>query len=334
MRIRLLVVAGLFALAPSLRAQDAGETKAEAPQPPAFSVEDFVRYLRGRRASGEILAAFERDWKAGPDARITDRALRAVDPRYRTAVEAAEAGEPRAALLLAKLVAGGDPYVRAHARFHLARVLLDEDDPEGAASLFAEFVREDRGRSLLDAEAAFFLGYSFALIPDAARAIANLRAFLKLYPEAPERYRANAQQLLAELEAQWDSPLHAIADEMKYCERKLRKEQIGREVETKQLDIVDKLTKLIEQLEQQQQQQGGGPPQGNGPSAGPAGSSQLNPGQGRVGALHGSRGVKDKWGDLKDRDREKILNEIQTKLPERYRVLLEDYYKKINRARR
>ncbi len=333
----------LFAL--PLPAQGAGdgsgtspraqEGKAVAKETPRFRAEDFLAWLKKQKASGEVLRVFEEDWKAGPDSRVTDRAIRAFHAPYRRAMAKVEDGEPKGVLLLARVLASTeDPWIRAHARFFLAKALLDEDDPEGAASLFAEFIREDRGRSLLDGEAAFYLGYSFSLIPDAARAIANLRAFLELYGEAPERYRANARQLLDELEAQWDSPLHAIADEMKYCERKLRKEQTGKQVETKQLEIVEKLTKLIKQLEEQEQQQGGGPPRGNGPSKGPASNSQLSAGKGRVGQLHGSRGVKDKWGEMKDRDREKILNEIQAKLPERYRVLLENYYKKVNRSRR
>ena len=121
---------------------------------------------------------------------------------------------------------------------------------------------------------------------------------------------------------------------MKYCERKLKKEQTGKIVETKQLDIVEKLDLLIKQLEEQQQQGGGGPPNGNQQSGGPANRSQIQPGEGRVGNLHGSRGVKDRWGNMKDRDREKILSELQTKLPERYRALLESYYKRLNKGDR
>ena len=64
------------------------------------------------------------------------------------------------------------------------------------------------------------------------------------------------------------------------------------------------------------------------------GESKLPPGEGRVGQLHGSRGVKDKWGSMPDKDRKEILNELQTKLPERYRVLLENYFKRLNKPDR
>ncbi len=91
---------------------------------------------------------------------------------------------------------------------------------------------------------------------------------------------------------------------------------------------------LIKQLEEKQQQGGDGAPKGNQPPAGPANRSEIQPGEGRIGKLHGSRGVKDRWGNMKSRDREKILSELQTKLPERYRSLLENYYKRLNKGGR
>ncbi len=306
---------------------------------PKFDKKKFLAYLdkiAKARGNKSVRKTFDEEWEMGADSGITGRALRALHPIYRKAMDRVEEGKPDGVLELAKLLSVKkgdtiDPYVRAHARYHLARALLNEDDPEAAAMLLQDFILEDRGKSLLDPEAAFYLGYSLSLIPKVDAAIVNLRVFLELYPDASERYRANAQQLLQELEAQWDSPLHAIADDMQYCERKLRKTQTGKEVETKQLDIVEKLDVLIKQLEQQQQGPGGGPPQGNGPSSGPATESSLPGGEGRVGQLHGSRGVKDRWGSMKDRDRKKILNELQTKLPERYRTLLENYYKRLNK---
>jgi hypothetical protein len=297
-----------------------------------------VAYLQANKAKPELLEAFAADWEMGADAGITGRALRALHPDFDQALNLLEDGKPegqeKMALVLKGAIDKKDPYLRGHARYEMARGLLDEDFPELASQLLAEFVLEDRGRSLLDPAAAFYYGYALSIIPDVANAIINLQVFLELYPDASERYRANAMQLLQELQAQWDSPLHAIADDMKYCERKLKKEQTGKQVETKQLDIIEKLDVLIEQMEQQQQSGGGGPPNGNQQSGGPANRSQVQPGEARIGQLHGSRGVKDRWGDMKDRDREKILNELQTKLPERYRTLLESYYKRLNKGDR
>ncbi len=330
----LALLFGFPSLAISQKKSEGGESKKPAVQQrKKFDKNAFLLWMKAHRASPALLKTFEKEWAVGPDSRITDRVLRKLVPEYRKCMNEIETGAPKGVLDLAKFLdETKDPYLRAHARYFLARALLDEDDPEGAVLILADFVTKDSGYSLLDGEGAFYIGYSLALIPDAGNAILNLKAFLDLYPDAPERYRANAAQLLAELEAQWDSPLHAIADEMKYCERKLKKEQTGKKVETKQLEIVEKLTKLIEELEKQEQQQSSGPPKGNQQSKGPANQSSLSDGPGRVGQLHGSRGVKSKWGEMKDRDRKKIMNEVQTKLPERYREVLERYYRKVNRG--
>lgn len=297
---------------------------------PKFQVSAFKAWMKSRNASEAVFKTFDTDWSEGPDARITDRVLREIDEKYGRAMELVEDGKPVGVLELTKyLSTTKDDIARAHARYYLARAVLDEDDPESAAMLLGDFILQDRGRTLLDGEAAFYYAYALSLIPRVDSAIGNLKAFLDLYPDASERYRANAEQLLAELEAQWQSPLHALADEMKGAERKLRKERFGKPLEVQQLDIVEKLASMIEELEKQQQG-GGGAPNGNQQSNGPAGESSLPGGKGRVGKLHGSRGVKDRWGNMKDKDRAKILAELQTKLPERYRVLLENYYKRVN----
>ena len=352
MKITRLGVMFLFAglsFAPTMRAQGGDDMKEKAQeameeaqekvleeirkQIPRFSQEAFTKWMKARKADPKILGAFAKEWEMGPDSHITDRAVRGIDKDYARATKISDSGDPKGALELARVLATSkDVMVRAHARYVLARVLLDEDDPEGAVEILTEFIRKNRGLTVLDAEAAFYLGYSLSLIPEVGEAIINLDLFLQLYPDAPERYRANAHDLLAELKAQWDSPLHQVADEMKSVERSLKKRQVGKEVETKQLEIVNKLQKLIEQLEQKQKQgPGGGPPKGNQQSNGPASESALPGGKGRIGGLHGSRGVKGAWGKMKDRDREKVLNDIQTRLPERYRHLLEKYYKKINK---
>jgi len=297
---------------------------------PKFDRAAFVQWMKDNKAPAKVLETFDEEWKAGADSRITDRALRAIKPEYAAAAKLIDAAEPKGIVEMAKVLGSTkDPYVRAHARYFLARAFLDEDDPEGCAEMLAMFIRNDRGRSLLDPEAAFYYGYSLSLIPAVAEAILNLDAFLQIYADAPERYRANAADLLVELRSQWDDPLHQIADEMKYCERKLRKDKTGKQVETKQLEIVEKLTKMIEELEKQSG--GGGAPKGNQIPNGPASHSALPGGSGRVGQLHGSRGLKDKWGEMSDRDRAKILNEVQAKLPDHLRVLIERYFENVNK---
>lgn len=53
-------------------------------------------------------------------------------------------------------------------------------------------------------------------------------------------------------------------------------------------------------------------------------------GEGRIGDLEQARRGAEIWGDPKDRERtEKVLQVLKEKFPERYRDLVEQYYKSL-----
>jgi len=218
--------------------------------------------------------------------------------------------------------------VRAHARYHLGRVFLDGDDPERGVAVFARFLAEDRNRTPLDGEVMYFYGHALAEIPAPARAVTAFRAFLRLFPSAPERYIASATQQLAELESRTDKPLHDVADIMKGVERRIRRAETGQETQDRQKQVMQQLAEIIEQIEEQEQQTSGGPGGQNRPQA-PASNSAAPPGPTRIGDLSTKSGVADRWGDMRDRERAAIESDLQTKLPGHYRKMLEEYYKKL-----
>jgi hypothetical protein len=222
-----------------------------------------------------------------------------------------------------------DPYVGAYASYHLGRLLLDADDPERAAEVFADFLREHKNLTPLDAEVAYFHGCSLARIPAREAAGRSLADFLRFFPAAPERFRAAAQQLIAELAAQ-DTALHEIADSMKGVERRIRRTDTGEDTRKKQDEIVVELQQIIEELEKQEQSSG--PGGGNFNSSNPASRSAVREGGSRIGELEQVRGVVDRWGMMRDRDRRAIENDIQMKLDGRMRKLVEDYYRKLSRS--
>jgi len=299
-----------------------------------FDLEAFTAQAQELGASDADLAAFRGEFDGGSAALVVDKFLRKLSQAYSVAAAQAESGDPEAALSLSKLL-GGDqaPVIRAYARYHLGRVFLDADDPEKAADVFEEFLREDRNLSPLDAEAAFFYGTSLAEIPRPEAAATTFRDFLVLFPDAPERFRAVAMQRRAELESQVESPLHGLADVMQAVEREIRKTNTGDATQKKQLEIVTKLEQIIEQIEEQEQQSSGGP-SGNQQSQAPAGTSAAPTGPARVGSLQNVSGIAERWGDLKDRDRKAIEAEVAQKLPPHRRKQLEEYYKKLNRGGR
>ena len=299
-----------------------------------FDREAFTEHVVALGATPEQLERFRVDADDGLVARAADELLRAVVAPLGTAADLAEDGDPRAPLALLSLVQDTtDPYVRAHARYHAARAFLDADDPQRAVGVLTDYLRQDRSRTPLDAEAAFFYATALAEIPKAGEAAVAFGDYLMLFPDAPERFRAVAAQRKAELEQQFQNPLHEIADEMKSVERDLRKEETGDPVQTDQLEIVEKLQLIIEELEQQEKQSSGAP-SGNSQSTSPASKSQAPEGASRVGTLHDVPGVADRWGNMKDRDREAIESEVATKLTGRNRKLVEKYFEKLNKGNR
>ncbi len=321
-----------LALAVALLATAAAAQPPEGQETPfrPFDAAAFSAHLRRLGASDEQVAAFLGEAAVGAAA---DTALRAVNREYDRAVALAEAGEPRAALELAKLLDGtGDPYLRAHCRYHLGRVFLDADDPERAVEVFAAYLREDRNRSPLDAEVTFFYAHALAEVPAPALASQALRSFLAFFPDAAERYLAAAQQQLAELEAQ-DGALHDIADVMKGVERRIRRTDTGKDTQERQQQVVAQLQEILEQWEERERQSGGAPG-GLGRPTAPATNSAAPPGATRIGNLNKVPGVADRWGQLRDRDREAIETDLQTKLPGHYQKMLEEYYRRLNAGSR
>jgi tetratricopeptide (TPR) repeat protein len=314
----------------------AQQDQAPAPSPfQPFDAKAFHRHFAAAGAPETELARFALLLEQGDAGAACDEFLRARFPAYGTAVQQAQAGEPAAALALAKLVAETeDPYLRAHARYQLARVFLDGDDPERAAALLRELLEQDRNRTPLDGEALFFFGEALREIPQAEQALRAFAGFLQFFPDAPERFRSSAQQQVAELMAQMDSPLHGIADSMKNVERRIKRTDTGKETQRRQDEIVAELQKIIEEIEERERQAGGGPGGLNNPSNPATKSALPDAGATRIGALGKVPGVADRWGRAKDQERAAIETDVQQSLPPHYRKMLEEYYRKLGTGRK
>jgi tetratricopeptide (TPR) repeat protein len=265
-------------------------------------------------------------------ARSADDLLRAAVPTFDAAVELHEAGDPVAALELTKVLAAAtDPLLQAHVRYHLARVFLDSDDPEHAIDMLNAYFKDNINRSPLDGEAAFFYAQALADVPLPMPAVGWYRGFLQHFPDASERFRSAAHQRIGEIVRQQESDLHKLADGMKKTKRDLRRKKTDIPVQKDQEEYIKQLDALIEEFEKREQQSSGSP-SGNGPSSNPANNSALVEGDGSVGQLNKKPSLADRWGEMKDRDREKIATEVQKGLPPEYQKMLEEYYKKLGKA--
>lgn len=297
-----------------------------------FQPFDQARFLTESRELGATeaqLATFTAEVDEYGLARAADRLLRAAVPAYDAAVKLQEDVDPSAPLALAKVLAASrSPLLNAHVRYHLAEIFLEADDPERAMDVLHDYLELNINHSPLDGEAAYYYAQSLAEIPYPDLAIPRFRAFLQWFPNASERFRAAAHQQLLLLTRQRESRLHDLADRMKKTRRDLQKKKTNEPIQIEQEKYVEELQELIEMYEQMEKQAGGAP-SGNGPSMNPATTDGLPGGDGSVGDLKNRPTLADRWGDMKDRDREKIEAEVQNGLPPQYRKMLVPFYKKL-----
>ncbi len=266
--------------------------------------------------------------------RAADNLLRKAVPAFDRAVLAADNQDPKAALQLAEvLINTKSSALQAHVRYHLGRLFLASDDPERAIDVLNEYLSTDLNHSALDEEAAFFYAQLLAEVPMIDAAIPRFRAFLAWFPNASEKQRSAAHQRILELEQQKQSRLHMLADSMKKTTRDLRKKKTGKPVQADQDGYLVELDRLIEMFKEIEQQSSG-PASGLGKSSAPADSSSLPGGQSKTGDLNNQPSLADRWGDMRDSDRKKIMADVQNKMPPQYQKMLEAYYKKLGKADR
>ncbi len=338
MMLRAVFCVGLLAIVGAAQEPD-GATS--LPAVPAVVVQNpfqpfdrakFDAAAKALGASDAQLAAFTSSSAELGLARAADDLLRSLAPSFDAAVRKHEQGDPEAAVALAQVLAETKaPLLRAHVRYHLARLFLDSDDPENALTVLGEYVQHDINVSPLDAEAAFFYAQALADMPLPDMALPRFRAFLQWFPDASERFRAAAHQRMGEIERQQESRLHDLANGMKKTTRDLRKQRTGKPTQLDQEKYLEELQQLIEEF-QERENQGSGPASGLGPSSNPASESALPEGEGTVGNLEKRTTLADRWGDMKDADRERIAAKVQNGLPPQYKKMLEDYYKKLGKA--
>lgn len=341
-----LLALGAFAAGARAQVEIPGEgirPEAHLPAVPPIAVQnpflpfDQPKYEKAVRELGATelqVKTFGEEVEEIGAARAAIDLMRKVFPKLDEAVEAAYDNDPKAALLLTKvLVDAKSPILQAHTRYHLARLFLDSNDPERAIEVLNDYLTHNLNMTPLDGEVAYFYAQALAEIPMIDAAIPRFRAFLAWFPNASERLRSAAHQRVLELERQRESRLHMLADTMKKGERDLKKNKTDKPVQVDQEMVIEELDQLIEMFEEMENQSSG-PPSGNGPSNNPAANSALPGGEGNVGELKKRPSLADRWGDMRDSERKKIMADVQNTMPPQYQKMLEEYYKKLGKADR
>lgn len=342
-RLAALVVACLWAVSPSVAAE---------PQ------QVFDSFLASLKESPAEPAAVERAQRAATStwsdsrgqAEAITAGLREIDPEFDAALIAL--GQQRMAEASGKfsqLARRSDPFLAAEATYFLARLHVMRQDYEQAAPLLAELRGKRAAHSLRGGEALYLLGMAHAQMLHPQEAGKALQEFLERYPEAPRRWRFTAQAKLAAL-ARQSGALGNVRDKMNYSSRRLALHDPGEQTVKQQQEIVDLLSKLIKEAEEreckqcsgggsgQAQNQGQGKGQGQGGKQGGPGNQpgkSQPPGEIAGDARRSVRGgAQSDFGALRDRRREKVFSALEAKFPGRYRQLIEQYYRSLEREPR
>lgn len=289
------------------------------------SARDFVV---GRTASGES------------PRKTINSSLAVLSPAFKTGLDHLfEDRFKEAAAMLEKLAGGSDPFLAVAAADLATSALVELDEIDRCRQMLTGVfeAHEPIDRYTPAPEGLrFMVAYCQVHDLEYAAAFESLESFLETYPDAPERLRTSAVQMLTELARRAPGQLGDVFDLLRYAQRKISHGEVGRPVVKRQKEAIELLDALIEEAEQQEQEGqgsgggGGGGSSGGDQSGGGAKRSTLPGGQATEGELRRKRARPgEAWGKMPPKERERILQDLQKQFPSRYRDLLEQYYEQL-----
>lgn len=308
---------------------------------------DHIRSLKPAKA--EQVAFVERAWASRgadePADSFVPDALAVLYPAFRDALAAFDDGRFADATKLADpLRKDADPYLAANAAYYHARGLIERGLLEEAESALHDATADAaplEQRTPYAAHLWYLRGFCEASNLHFDAALESLKRVQSTFPDAPEAVTVGARQLKLEIDRREVGTLDEIATLMTYAGTRLKVADATERVQKRQTEAIEKLDKLIEEMEkQEQQQQGGGQSKksGSGQKQGQA-QTPTAPREQSDAPTGGNEGMDlhaapratpgEMWGKLPPAEREKILQSLRERFPSRYRQLVEQYYRSL-----
>ncbi len=323
------------------------DSRFEAPPPPKPTDAVIAAFLKHLETHGGFPAearAFVRERATGigtaEQRDFLNLAFSVLDPKFKQALDLSDDDKPAdAADAFEKLSQADDPFLAAAAANLAATTMIELDDIERCQAMLDRVRNAYQPIEAYTTSADHFRFMEAYCLVHTLRydlAVPALEAFLKNHPDAPERLRTAARQILTELSRRIPGRLGDVRDLLSYASRRIGHGVTDHGVRTRQDQAVELLDRLIEEAEEQEKNCGGGDgeggnqggqnPGGEDPSGG-ARRSVLPQGEGDVGQLRSTRAKPgEMWGKMPPKQREKILQTLQKQFPSQYRELLEQYY--------
>lgn len=163
------------------------------------------------------------------------------------------------------------------------------------------------------------------------RCLATVNQLLENADSIPRRYAVVGQLMVADIEPMKADSLDEIARLMNDVGRRTGLNRSGKRVRDQEKEVIEKLDKLIEDLEkkqQQQKQQQAASRSGQAPNK-PLKTSQIA-GGGASGEVKKKRMDEGgQWGDLPPAERAAALAEMSKDMPPHYRAVIEEYFRRL-----
>ena len=163
------------------------------------------------------------------------------------------------------------------------------------------------------------------------RCLATVNQLLENVDSIPRRYAVVGQLMIADIEPMKVDSLDEIARLMNDVGRRTGLNRSGKRVRDQEKEVIEKLDKLIEEMEkkqQQQKQQQAATRSGQAPTK-PLKTSQIA-GGGASGEVKKKRlDEGGQWGDLPPAERAAALAEMSKEMPPHYRAVIEEYFRRL-----
>ena len=177
-------------------------------------------------------------------------AFRELSPEFRKAVEALGREDFETAVkLFTPLTKSNNEFLVAECRYYLARAFILQENYELALPHLDKITTDLASKSVRAGESLFLKGAAQLHLLKRKEAAATLAAFLKNYPNAPERLRVVAWRQLEVLRIIGKGSLPDIHQHMLFSRRKLALQDSGKETREAQRRIVAMLDKMIKKAE-------------------------------------------------------------------------------------
>jgi hypothetical protein len=178
----------------------------------------------------------------------------------------------------------------------------------------------------------FYQSVGYHRLLDKEKCLPAVSKLLENKDNIPRRYSALAELMQTDLKPLKEDSLDEIARLMDDVQRRLELGRAGQRVRTQEKQVVDKLDKIIEELEKQAKQGGGGgggAASGGGKPSSPQNDSMGGDNRGPGNVDNKPIGNKSGWGNLPEKQRREALQQISKEFPSHFREVIEEYFRRL-----